>query len=81
MADGTVWARWYTSPSPGERSAGVTQIAHQQKCASGKEAAIYIMEKVAELDRASAQIVFPDGTSFGIEDVRRIYKAHKSAGR
>ena len=75
MAEHIVWARWYGS------GAGAAQFPHQQRCESGREAAAYIMEKVPEPARPSARIVFSDGTSLGLEDVKRIYEANKRAGK
>jgi hypothetical protein len=72
MAEYIVWARWYGS------DAGAP---HQQRCESGREAAAYIMERVPESARLSARIVFSDGTSLGLEDVKRIYEANKRAGK
>ena len=83
MADEVVLAHWYEKPIS-ERAVGLGSlqpVPRQKKCASGKEAATYIMEEVAELDRPSARIVFSNGASLGFEDVKRIYGANKLAGR
>ena len=64
-----------------ESAAGAAQFPHQRRCESGREAAAYIMEKVPEPARPSARIVFSDGTSLGLEDVKRIYEANKRVGK
>ena len=83
MADEVILAHWYEKPISvrGIGLGSLQPVPRQKKCASGKEAAAYIMEEVTELDRTSVRIVFSNGASLGFDDMKRIYEANKSAGR